>query len=343
MPTISVIVPVYKAEKYIHRCVDSILSQTFQDFELILVDDGSPDNCPAICDEYAAKDSRIRVLHQENQGQAAARNHGVAIAHCDWICFVDSDDLIHPQMVEYLFKAVVRHNAKIGMCSALEAEHLPTTFSLPKTYSSCKMQINEQTLSNLYRHGRHRPWVIWGKIIHKDIILHTPLTAGRVFEDNAVAVQWLYTANTVADIDEELYFYRTTPVSTVRGSFTLKKLDYLWALEHIASFFKKVKYTDLRKYVCREYIHWVIEYYKITHDEQSNKKSSALIRRRLWLFLFIHNEYITLTDGQSKYIRYLLFPNISQICNYLHIAKTTIAKDGIAALVQRIRNHFMER
>ena len=106
MPTISVIVPVYNVEKYIHRCVDSILDQTFTDFELILVDDGSPDNCPAICDEYAAKDSRVRVIHQKNQGQAAARNYGVSMAKGAWISFVDSDDMIASKTLELLYQVV---------------------------------------------------------------------------------------------------------------------------------------------------------------------------------------------------------------------------------------------
>ena len=105
MPEISVIVPVYKAEAYLHACIDSILSQTFSGFELILVDDGSPDDCGAICDDYAARDSRVRVIHQENQGQAAARNHALAAAKGEWVCFVDSDDAVHPQMLERLRQA----------------------------------------------------------------------------------------------------------------------------------------------------------------------------------------------------------------------------------------------
>ena len=105
MPEISVIVPVYKAEAYLHACIDSILSQTFSDFELILVDDGSPDGCGAICDDYASRDGRVQVIHQENQGQAAARNCALAVAGGEWICFVDSDDAVHPQMLERLRQA----------------------------------------------------------------------------------------------------------------------------------------------------------------------------------------------------------------------------------------------
>ncbi len=105
MPKICIIIPVYKAEKYIHRCVDSILNQTFQDFELILVDDGSPDNCGAICDDYATKDSRVRVFHQENGGASAARNRGLNEAKGDYVVFCDSDDLVSPLWLEHLVSA----------------------------------------------------------------------------------------------------------------------------------------------------------------------------------------------------------------------------------------------
>ena len=99
MPEISVIVPVYKAEAYLADCVDSLLSQTISDFEVILVDDGSPDNCGSLCDGYAAEHDHISVIHQKNSGQSAARNHAMKLAKGNWICFVDSDDRIHPRML----------------------------------------------------------------------------------------------------------------------------------------------------------------------------------------------------------------------------------------------------
>ena len=117
MPEISVIVPVYKAEAYLHACVDSILSQTVFDFELILVDDGSPDGCGAICDDYAARDSRVRVIHQENQGQAAARNHALAAAKGEWVCFVDSDDFLEPGAYAYMVSLLKENGADIVRCA----------------------------------------------------------------------------------------------------------------------------------------------------------------------------------------------------------------------------------
>jgi glycosyltransferase involved in cell wall biosynthesis len=123
MPVISIIVPVYKVEPYLRRCVDSILAQTFRDFECILIDDGSPDNCPAICDEYAKKDSRIVVIHQENKGVSAARNAGLDRAQGEWIGFVDGDDWCDKGMYETLYKNARRHDADISICGLYEIQN----------------------------------------------------------------------------------------------------------------------------------------------------------------------------------------------------------------------------
>ncbi len=120
MPKISIITPVYKVEKYLRKCIDSILAQTFTDFELILVDDGSPDNCPVICDEYAAKDLRIKVIHKKNDGVYTARNDGLDAAQGDYIGFVDSDDWINPNMYEVLYQNIIKHHVEISACSAIQ-------------------------------------------------------------------------------------------------------------------------------------------------------------------------------------------------------------------------------
>lgn len=116
MPELSIIVPVYKVEPYLRRCIDSILAQTFRDFELILIDDGSPDNCGAICDEYAAKDSRIIVIHQKNQGVSAARNAGLDIARGTYLGFVDSDDWIEPEMYETMIATAKEKQVDVVVC-----------------------------------------------------------------------------------------------------------------------------------------------------------------------------------------------------------------------------------
>lgn len=122
MPELSIIVPVYKVEKYLPRCIDSILAQTFGDFELVLIDDGSPDGCGRICDEYARKDKRIVVIHQKNMGVSAARNAGLDIARGRYIGFVDSDDWIEPQMYEVMMDAIRENGADMAVCGVRYAD-----------------------------------------------------------------------------------------------------------------------------------------------------------------------------------------------------------------------------
>ena len=116
MPELSIIVPVYKVEKYLPKCIDSILAQTFTDFELILIDDGSPDRCGEICDEYAIKDERIVVIHQVNRGVSAARNAGLDAAKGEYIGFVDSDDWIKPEMYEIMVRTAIDKKADVVIC-----------------------------------------------------------------------------------------------------------------------------------------------------------------------------------------------------------------------------------
>lgn len=134
-PLISVIVPIYKVELYLSKCLDSIVGQTYRNLEIILVDDGSPDNCGAICDMYAARDNRITVLHQENRGVAAARNAGLAAAFGEWIGWVDPDDIIELDMYEYLLTCALAHNADIAVCgirTMINGQEVPRWISARK-------------------------------------------------------------------------------------------------------------------------------------------------------------------------------------------------------------------
>lgn len=254
MPKISVIVPVFKAEAYLADCVDSILSQSFLDFEVILVNDGSPDNSGNLCDAYAEKDGRVTVIHQENQGQAAARNHALAIAKGVWICFVDSDDLIHPQTLEQLYQAATGSGAGISMCQMLEAPELPVGFAVPREMEYETWTMDEETLVRLHDAGAYPAWVACGKLIRRELVEAYPFREGRVYEDNEAVCRWVCSAGILASIPHPLYFYRTNPDSTTKRAFGVKQLDYLWALESILHYYGEKGYFQLRQRFLDRYV-----------------------------------------------------------------------------------------
>ncbi len=254
MPAISVIVPVYKVEAYLGSCLDSILAQTYQDFEIILVNDGSPDNSGAICEAYAEKDSRITVVHQQNRGQAAARNHAMKLATGKWICFVDSDDVVHPQLLELLYEAVVTSGCRISMCEMMESDEIPESFWKPVQSQYEVLTIDEETLVKLYDEDAYPAWVSCAKLIDRKLVEGYLFREGRVYEDNEAVCHWVYGAERMAKMEHQLYFYRNNPESTTQSSFSLKKLDYLWALERILRFYSSIGCMDLAQRFFERYV-----------------------------------------------------------------------------------------
>ena len=254
MPEISIIVPVYRAEKYLNACVDSILNQTYSDFELVLIEDGSPDQSGAICDEYAQKDDRVRVIHQPNQGQAAARNHALPMTQGKWLCYVDSDDAIHPQMLEPLHRAAEKSGAGISMCQFLEAPEPPEDYEQPAEFSYTLLTMDEKTLTELHDRDQYPGWVACAKLIRRELVEGYPFHTGRVYEDNEAVTRWLLPAKTLAMLPTQLYFYRTNPESTTKSQFSLKRLDYLWALESMISYFQSVGFHTLAQRFVERYV-----------------------------------------------------------------------------------------
>lgn len=252
-PRISVIIPVYKCEEYLENCVNSILSQTFSDFEIILVDDGSPDNSGKICDDLAEKYDNITVLHQENQGQAAARNNGVKIARGEWLYFVDCDDSINPYILAALYNAVTENNVKLAMCSAVQGDKPDEDFFNEKEVSFNALTMTEDNILKLCKNEKYYYWVVWGKLIHKSIYEKYPLTEGRIYEDNAIVCKWLHEAKTVAITDAPLYFYYINTTGTTKKAFTEKQLDVLWAFKEQIDFFHSLGYEKMTEYLATYY------------------------------------------------------------------------------------------
>lgn len=336
MPEISVIVPVYKAEDYLHACVDSILSQTVSDFELILVDDGSPDGCGAICDDYAARDSRVRVIHQENQGQAAARNHAFSIAKGEWVCFVDSDDAVHPQMLERLGQAAAESGAAMSMCRMLEAPEMPEDFSAPVEVSWELLSTEEAPLVALFDAGDYPGWVACAKLIRRELVQSHLFCPGRVYEDNEAVCHWIYGAKTVASIPHSLYFYRTNPGSTTQSRFSMKKLDYLWALEGIIRFYSSVGYTTLRERFGTLYAEEAAgDYHRVRYELNDPKAARDIEKaaRRL-------RREIPFTKAQFETMFSAMHPKLTRLYWPLEGAARTLREDGVSGLIRKVGKHL---
>lgn len=288
MPTISVIVPVYRAETFLVACIESVLSQTLRDFELILVNDGSPDNSGDICRAYAQKDSRIQYLEQENQGQAAARNYGLRKSTAPWIAFVDSDDVIHPQMLESLYHGAVDNEVPISMCRYVEGNQMPADFLRTRTPVFRQLSMAEDSLVELYDREEYPGWVACTKLVRREIVENDPFTPGRVFEDNEVVCRWIYQAKVLAATEEDLYYYRTNGDSTTKSQFSLKKLDYLWALESITAFWGSCGYETMKQRFGQRYIEAAVQscygaQYDLNRPEvavQTEKRAKAFLKKQ---------------------------------------------------------------
>ena len=218
-PKISVIVPVYKVGQYLPRCIDSILAQTFTDFELLLIDDGSPDNSGKICDEYAKKDERIRVFHKENGGVSSARNFGLDNARGEWVAFVDSDDWIDrdyiSEAIEYLMQGISTYIYGFTIVKDNQ-EIMPFSF-VRGAYASVQ-----------YLNNANRQLACWGQFLSNDIIKKSRIRFDNrlsMSEDVLFMIQYLVKANTIFLSNHNYYYYRIHGSSVCQQKPSAKKVE----------------------------------------------------------------------------------------------------------------------
>lgn len=232
-PLVSVIVPIYKVEPYLRRCLDSIVNQTYTNLEIILVDDGSPDGCPAICDEYAAKDNRIVVIHKENGGLSDARNAGLDICKGEFVYFIDSDDFIVKDCISILFSALKKNDADIAI-----ANYTSNTINFSRSHFKSDT-FQEISLFDLVK---KMCWgdiqftqvvVSWNKLIKKDIATQNFFPVGKICEDNYTTHKYYFSASKIIISNVYTYFYQQRSDSIVKklsenfSKNELITLDYL--------------------------------------------------------------------------------------------------------------------
>ena len=229
-PRISVIIPAYKVEKYLWKCLESIESQTYSDYEVVLVDDGSPDQSGVICDQYAQKHNNAHVIHQQNQGLSAARNNGVKIAKGEFITFVDSDDYVANDYLEYLVKLIDQYDADISVGQGIKVWDDNYSGIMDRTRdTSCCLNASEAMEEMCYT--RKFRGYAWGKLYRKEIVLNNPYPVGFLYEDIATTHKMIAEAKTIACGSGTIYFYRQSGNSIMRGKFNDKNFDGLRAAE----------------------------------------------------------------------------------------------------------------
>lgn len=275
-PLISVIVPVYKVEPYLRKCVDSILSQTYTNLEVILVDDGSPDGCPAICDEYAAKDSRVKVIHKENGGLSDARNAGMAQATGVYLSFVDSDDLLPENAVEALLEAALRENAQLVIGRHKRFEDEPE--QILETAASIQSLTPVEAMEDMLKNGCASWARLYRKEIHQDVLF----PVGEINEDEAIVLRLLERCERIAFTNAVIYHYRCRPESITTASFSEKKLD--WPKHCKANLvYIREHYPELEKEAAARYrgsLLWALTEIVLSNDDFSESAQQLIQQLR---------------------------------------------------------------
>lgn len=272
MELISVIIPIYKSERYLDRCIASVINQTYDNLEIILVDDGSPDRCPEICDMWKQNDSRIKVIHQRNGGVSMARNTGINKAGGEFILFLDSDDYIYSGTIERMYKEMKNQSADMVICGFEKGEGGDFDFS--KSLDSDTEIINNViALSRIYQSGYYAlQYVVpWGKLYKKCLFENIQYPEGKLYEDIYVTHQILYKCDKIAVMRERMFYYYQHQNSIMHQKFNFRKLDYLDALRNRIKFYEQKNLNDLAQMAYDEYIHSLIWEYSRVRDILKNQ------------------------------------------------------------------------
>ena len=319
---LSIIVPVYKVEPYLRRCVDSILAQTFRDFEVILVDDGSPDNCGAICDEYAAKDARVKVLHKANGGLSDARNAGLDIAQGEYIGFVDSDDYIAPDMYETLLDLAKRTDADISAVGYIEVTSEESIVNCVRLVSTESIYQREQFLDNYFPENRWRFMAsACNKLYKRGLFNEIRFPVGYIYEDSFLQLPLLNQCKIVAASEKCTYFYMIKRESSImNASFSEKNFQLI-----------DLGYSQYKFYLEK------------SNYGQQNYALDVYITRFLQVFFSVYYSRPDLKPKLRKYWKEYceLLPKILKNPQTCHMKKLTVLMSHICPLIAyRMTEHW---
>lgn len=275
---ITIVVPVYKVEKYIDKCINSILKQTYKNLEIILVDDGSPDTCGEICDNYAKQDARIKVIHKENGGLSDARNAGIDIAKGKYISFIDSDDYIDSEYIELLYKTIIKDETDMAI-SAHKVIYDNGTILEKATGEESILSSKEVLKRILYDDGIDLS--AWAKLYKMELFKDVRYPKGRLFEDAATTYKLINRCTNVSIISKSTYNYVIRGNSITNLNFSEKKMDLIKSTEEMCEYIKN-KYPDLQSACNRRLMYAYLS--TLTQLVKSDKKNKK-IEQQLYLYI----------------------------------------------------------
>lgn len=309
MPKISVIVPVYNVEKYLHRCIDSILAQTFVDYELILVDDGSLDECGIICDKYAENDNRIHVIHKENGGRSDARNRGIEwvldYSDSEWIAFVDSDDWIHPQYLELLLNAALETKCEVVICDYKE------TIGETSKVDIASVKVEVINSEEFYCTHNIQAVVPWSKIQKKELFRYIRYPVGKEVEDEFTTYKVLFQHQFCSYINLPLYYYFNNMDSFTKTQWNIKKLDSIEALEEVELFMRNNNHKIAMRFCAIRIVKNIASHYIIlsqTEDREIADKYLSIIRKKYIRAIRYAKKIADFKVNENIYYYELAFP-----------------------------------
>lgn len=319
---ISVIVPIYNVEKYLHRCVDSILAQTFSDFELILVDDGSPDNCGKICDEYAEKDSRIHVIHKENGGLSSARNAGIdwTFENSDskWITFIDSDDWVHPKYLEFLYDAATKTGLGVSIC-----DFERTTGEATKIFDSYEKNMVIGT-EEFFCKKNVNAVIACAKLFKKEDFIDIRFPLGKLHEDEFTTYKILFKYDKIAFVDAPLYFYYVNQSSIMKSNWSPKRLAAFEAYNLQMNYFLENKYYEAYYFKEIQYANLLWHHIQLCQDTEYKETYEKVLKNKLRYYLKKHRKNLFNTQNLWFYEKF--FPKRMKYYWYWQALKNKIKR-----------------
>lgn len=281
---ISVIIPIYNVERYLDKCIRSVVEQTYKNLEIILVDDGSPDQCGTICDKWAEKDERIRVIHKTNGGLSDARNAGLDAATGAYIGFVDSDDYIHPQMYQKLYKKIKEYNADLAICGYNQVDEHTDRIIRNVCMPIEGLIDKKDAIMNICYKGSFV--VVWNKIFKRELFKNLRFTFGKVAEDLFIMYELFHKCARIVSVSENYYYYVQTPNSIMRREKTVSYLDIVEGYYRMLLFCQSNNYSDLLQIISAKMIAKYIEYMEKIKIIMPNDKYRLREIRKMVLYGF---------------------------------------------------------